>query len=177
MENEAVMHEFEKLAAQRVVHQIAIEKLVERMDIPYTGLSDLGNLRGAIVLEISNPPREDRNIQVHACNEVMKDFEPKYDVGYSYEDSDIPSMEAAEEFFDYLDELVPGAFVLVTTGDLITTPCGGWHADKRHDCETYDPHYWYYIVPRVEWERQQEDVMQRDAEWRSEKSKCSCPAD
>src|SRR5690606_4623038 len=163
-----------------VVHQIAIEKLVERLNIPYVGMSDLGNLRGAIVLEISNPPREDRDIRVHVCNEVMKDFEPKYDVGYSYEDRDLPSTEAAEEFFVYLDELVPGAFVLVTTGDYSTHECGngnGWHADRHHDCDIYDAHYWYYIVPRTEWERQQEDVMRRDAEWRSEKSKCSCPTE
>lgn len=176
-----VMYYIGQLSGEQARYRLAFEKLTEQMNIPYAGLSDLGDLRELIVEAIFAPERGDNGVAIHVCNEVMKDFEPKFDIGYSYEDRNLESTEDAEAFFnDLLDQIAPGAFVLITTGDLIMTTCGdhgtGWHSDTKHDCETYDPHYWYYIVPRDAWEQQREETMRRDEAWRTERMKCSNPA-
>lgn len=158
----------------------AIEKLVERLDIPYAGLSDLGILREQIAAAFLAGEREDEtNLEVHICNEVMNTIEPRFDIGYSYEDRNLESCDAATEFFEWLGQVLPGHFVLITTGDYIIPNCGdngtAYHADSRHDCETYDPHYWFYVMTRDEWDRQSEDIKKRDSEWREHMMQCSAP--
>lgn len=115
----------------------------------------------------------------HVCNEVASKIERCYPIGYSYEDRDLESLERAQAFFDALNEIVSGRFVLIDTGDLIMMTCGeegrGYHREGKqiHDCETFDPRYWLYLVPRHEWELQRDYILRLDTEWRTEKSKCS----
>lgn len=154
-----------------------LEFLVERMDIPSVYNQELAKLREAIVAALRAPKQDtDGQIAAHICNEVMKDFTPKFGIGYSYEDRNVESCEAAEAFAEYLNQLVPGAFVLVDTGDYLIPHCGedaaGFHRTEKADCQTYDAHYWYYLVSSDDWRHQRDDVERRDAEWRAEHMKC-----
>lgn len=154
-----------------------LEFLVERMDIPCIYEDQRTGLREMIVAALRAPKRDgDGQIAAHICNEVMKDFTPKFGIGYTYEDRNLEASEAAEEFVAYLEQLVPGAFVLVDTGDYLMPQCGenrtGYHRVEKVDCETYDPHYWYYLVPYDDWVRQRDEVERRNAEWRAEHMKC-----
>lgn len=157
-----------------------VEALLDLMDIPSVyGYETADTLRKEILGALTAPRLADGSLEYHVCNEVASTIKPFYPVGYSYEDRDLASVELAEDFFHALDRIVPGHFVLISTGDYIMTTCGdegnGYHREARWDCETYDPRYWYYLVPRHEWELQKEDVMRRDAAWRNAKMQCSCP--
>lgn len=154
-----------------------LEVLVERMDIPCVYEEQRARLGEMIVSALRAPKRDgEGSITAHVCNEVMKNFTPKFAIGYSYEDRNLESTEAAHAFAEYVNQLVPGVFVLVDTGDYLMPHCGenrtGYHRVEKVDCETYDPHYWLYLVPRDEWERQRVDVERAVAEWRAEHMKC-----
>lgn len=147
-----------------------IYKLIDMMELPsYVEkfnwkTDDSDTLRSAIKESIFNQ-YEGANIAVHLCNRVAKLLRGRTQIGYSYEDQDIYSMREAQRFFEAIDGIAPGAFVLVTTGDYIhCSNLDSLAVDLRN--ETYDPCYSYYLVQREIWESQKEHILRRDAQWR-----------
>lgn len=162
-----------KEVKEKVDAQYAVEKLVECMHIPNSyGMSDSDSLREEIREALLHPVDDRESITAYICNDVMREFNPKYVLAFSWEDNNQDAMNEAQEFFDWLDDISPGAFVLVITGDLINPECGGWHPEEKIDCETYDPSYSYYLIPRAKWEEQSAAILWQDQEWTANKMKC-----
>lgn len=114
-------------------------------------------------LEYYNELKEIEKIHLsnYAIEKVFQDGELKQ-IGFSYEDRNIPSIEGAREIADLINTLMPNKFVLIDTGDYITTD------NASYDSETYDPYYRYYLVPIDVFNLNKEELFSIDHSWREE---------
>ena len=137
------------------LRQVA-EYLIDTLDLPKT-------LRQSLKQNITKNKITLPEYTLHVCNDVMKDFLPKWEIGYSYEDHNLYGrygVTQAEEKWEQIRTIAPGRYVHITTGDLISA------ADSLPDSDTYDPHYYHYIVEAAVWRFKRKTVMALDAQWR-----------
>lgn len=91
-------------------------------------------------------------------------------VASSYEDGNLESFENAEALFKFLSS-VTDDFVLIDTGDYITSNLPYEMQPAGCDNETYDPNYCFYIVATEGWQKIRTQVMTIDRAWREEKQR------
>lgn len=124
---------------------------------------------------VTGESRGGSRLHVHLCNEAADQLEGAWLLHRMHEDTDLAGSDDARGFFNKLDDLAPGAFVLIDTGDYVIPSCGGWHRAEQVECETYDPDYRLYLMPRSSWEGQREKVMALDKAWREPRLTCKLP--
>jgi hypothetical protein len=114
----------------------------------------------AVETDYMNIEVDDAVDEIHLCNYAAEQIPAKYTASYSYEDGNVYEFEETKSLWRVIATLAPGKFVLITTGDYIAT------AEAPFEQTTYDPNYYFYIVPATVWNEHKGRIQELDREWR-----------
>lgn len=113
-------------------------------------------------------PIEQHHLSNYAVRKVFNEEQIRF-IGGSYEDNNIGSITEAKNVANIISTLMPEKWVLIDTGDYITSQNG--YLPPEYDNEIYDPHWYYYLVAKDVFEALKEKAFEEDKVWREEKQR------
>lgn len=127
------------------------------------------------ILSETTSNRQDNRIYI--ANAVIHHIPEYRELINMWEDSELQAYEEAESLFEWLNESAPHTFILIDTGEYFIPDCARNDLDCKHyHCEVYDAHYRLLLVSRVVWDACKDDVLAKNAEYRTQVLKCKLEA-
>jgi hypothetical protein len=109
---------------------------------------------------------------IRLCSEAIARIPVQYMLISMWEDSDLEAYEGERAFAGWLDQQVPGAFVLVERWNSVDAPCYQRHISHYDTCGVYKPDYALILVPASTWAAVQADALGIQAEHEAAGRRC-----